>query len=47
MCDCAMYYFGALAHDMMLFAGQTSDSPGLVTAELARVGGIVRRHLKR
>jgi hypothetical protein len=37
-------HFGALAHGVVLFARQTTNSPGLVTAELAQVGRVGGRH---
>jgi hypothetical protein len=39
-----MAHLGALAHGVVLFTRQTSNSPGLVTAELAQVSGVRGRH---
>jgi hypothetical protein len=41
---CVVAHFGALAHGVVLFARQTTNSPGLVTAELAQVGRVGGRH---
>jgi hypothetical protein len=41
---CVVAHLGALAHGVVLFARQTTNSPRLVTAELAYLVGVVGRH---
>lgn len=40
-----MWYLIALAHGVVLFTRQASNSPGLVAAELSDVGGVFGGHL--
>jgi hypothetical protein len=42
-----MAHLSALAHGVVLFARQATNSPGLVTAEFAQVGGVMGRHFVR